>query len=273
MGYCAKFSERYAVGLYALAIEGNHLHQLADYPNGNRAAYQRDLNACVARAVPRYVPSYPGGGLWSRRYSGEYVPGAEDIEEYFFYVVLQPVQDGLVDRISEYPGYNCFCDAVNGISRKFKVVDWAAYNEARRWRADVRLSDYVETVELRYRRLPGYEQLSPEQYRRVMYEKLEARRQRIIAERQGRPAAGRRAIQARRPGSRPRHSKTSQRYSHRPRVLSVCPERRARARAWYFDIYWAFREASRSFRAGNLTVNFPPGTYRPHLFNYQVDLP
>ena len=48
-----------------------------------------------------------------------------DIEEQFFYTVLQPVQDGLVPNINEYPGYNCFEDAIQGKERVFKVINWA----------------------------------------------------------------------------------------------------------------------------------------------------
>jgi hypothetical protein len=38
----------------------------------------RDFNASVARAVPRYCQNYPGGNLWGRRYSQEFLPGEAD---------------------------------------------------------------------------------------------------------------------------------------------------------------------------------------------------
>ncbi len=60
--------------------------------------------------------------LWHRRYSSEFLPDAESIEEYFFYTALQLVSDGLVDRISDYPGYNFFHDAISGIKRTFKIL-------------------------------------------------------------------------------------------------------------------------------------------------------
>ena len=71
--------------------------------------------------------------FWERRYSAEFLPGAADIEEYFFYTVLQPVQDGLVEHLHEYPGYNCFRDAIWGIERTMTVVNWAGYNSAKRY--------------------------------------------------------------------------------------------------------------------------------------------
>ena len=114
LGYLAKYSEWRNVSLYAFAIEGNHTHTVADFPDNNRADFMRDLNAQIAKAVPRFVASHPGGPLWARRYSNEFLPSDEDLENWFFYTVLQPVQDGLVERISDYPGYNCFHDAVWG---------------------------------------------------------------------------------------------------------------------------------------------------------------
>ena len=269
LGYLAKYGARYGVELYAFAIEGNHLHSLARYPGANRAAFKRDLNSSVARAVPRYVKDYEGGRFWGCRYSSEFVPAAQDIEERFFYTVLQVVQDGLVERISDYRGYNCFSDAVNGVKRKFKVVNWAAYNDRRRWDSKAKLRDFTEIVELQYARLPGYEGLSQRDYRQVMLRKLEARRQEIVA-RRGMPALGAEALERIEVGAKPKSTKTSGRYSHRPRVLCVCPKRRAEYLAWYFEIYYAYRESSKRFRAGELTVEFPPGTYRPVLYAGQL---
>lgn len=237
----------------------------AEYPGENRADFQRDLNSSVARAVARYVENYPGGGLWAKRFSCEFLPESSDIEEYFFYIVLQPVQDGLVDRISEYPGYNCFHDAVNGVKRRFKVINWAAYNERKRWNKVVNLKDYQQVVELTYKRLPGYESLSQDEYKKLMFKKLEERRLEIL-QRRSKPCAGAEALRATRPGARPRNTKTSTRNSHRPRILCTNHERRAHYRAWYFGIYFAFKEASKLFREGNLTTEFPDGTYRPPIF-------
>jgi hypothetical protein len=157
LGYAAKYTQRYSVKLYALAIEGNHIQGPADFPLCNRAAFMRDFNSTVARAVRRVTPSYPGGRFWGRRYSSEFLPGPEDIERQFFYTVLQAVQDGLVTKISDYKGYNCFHDAVWGITRKFEVVRWGEYHAAKRHNQAVAIKDYTDIYELKYERLPGYE--------------------------------------------------------------------------------------------------------------------
>jgi hypothetical protein len=266
LGFAARYRERYGVKLYALAIEGNHIHGAALFPKKNRADFMRDFNSSVARAVPRHECRYPGGRLWARRYSSEILPGREDIENWFFYTVLQPVQDGLVPKISEYPGYNCFKDAIYGNKRKFKVVRWAEYNAARRHGAEVNIKDYTEIVMLEYERLPGYENLSQKEYASLMMKKLEERRVEIVNARaaKGLGFVGRDALLKAKAGSLPQHTKISTATDHRPRVLSVCNKRRAKWKAWYFDRYFDYKEASKRYRAGQLDVKFPDGTYRPY---------
>jgi len=268
LGYAAKYATIHSVSLYALAIEGNHIQAPAHFSNGNRALFMRDFNASVARAVPRYCQNYPGGNLWGRRYSQEFLPGNADVEEYFFYTVLQPVQDGLVEKLSEYPGYNCFHDAVWGIKRRKKVVSWGALYEARRWNQKVSVKEYTVEYVLEYKRLPGYEGLSQEEYARVMHEKLEARRVEIVRKRyeSGKGFAGRKGVKSITPGAYPRTTKRSHASSHRPRVLCVCPKRRVEALNWYFEMYFEYQEASRKYRVeGEFMLEFPPGMYKPPL--------
>lgn len=266
LGHAARCAERYKVQLYALAIEGNHIQGPALFPKCNRASFMRDLNSAVARAVPREAP-HPGGRFWSRRYSNEFLPGAEDVEEYFFYTVLQPVNDGLVEKISDYPGYNCFHDAVWGCKRKFTVVRWGEYNMARKRGIEVNVSDFTETVFLQYARLPGYEELTRREYALLMLRKLEERRVAIVRDRYalGLGFLGREKLLQIASGSLPKNSKTSSATTHRPRVLSICPKRRAECKAWYFDTYFQYQVASLEYRSGSPNVLFPPGTYPPHL--------
>ena len=265
LGYLAKFAARYEMRLYAFAIEGNH-HQLpAMFPHGRRSDFMRDFNSCIARAVPRYCPSYTGGRFWERRFSLEFLASHADIENWFFYTVLQAVQDGLVEKISQYPGYNCFYDAVHGISRNYKVINWAKYNSDRR-RRFVNIRDYTEIVTLAYQRLPGYEHFTQKEYAQLMCKKLEERTQVIVKERRARGLGfvGREKLLKARQGARPKTTKTSAINDHRPRVLSTDPAERAKCKEWYFSIYFKYQECSRKYRAGDWTITFPEGTYRPY---------
>ncbi len=236
------------------------------FPDGNRSAFMRDLNSSIARALPKFT-NHLGGRVWGRRYSNEFLPGNEDIEEYFFYTVLQPVKDGLVPKISEYPGYNCFSDAVWGRKKKFKVVNWKEFNARLKRDKTAKISDYTEIITFEYQRLPGYAQLSQKEYAHLMMKKLEERRQIILEDRakRGLGFVGRENLLKMVAGSLPRSTKTSTATDHRPRVLSICPARRADCKAWYFAIYYKYKDCSANYRAGEVNVVFPQGTYPPHL--------
>ena len=267
LGYLASFTKRYSVKLYAYATEGSHNHSLCLFPDQNRAHFMRDFNSSTARAVKRLCSGFRGGSLFARRYSNEFCPDSPDIEDRFFYTVLQPVQDGLVEKISQYPGYNCFHDAVYGIKRDFYVVDWTRYNSDKRFNPNINVADYRKKVTLVYERLPGYEHLSQREYAKLMHEKLEERRVKIVKERKaaGLGFLGRDVLLGMRAGTPARRPKTSTPTSHRPRVLCVCPVRRLEYKRWYFELYFAYREASRLYRSGVLDTEFPPGMYRPYL--------
>ncbi len=267
LAYAAKYSTSRNVKLYALALEGTHKHEAAEFPDENRADFMRDFNSAVAKAVPRFCPDYLGGSLFERRYSQEILPAADDIEARFFYTVLQPVNDGLVSKISDYPGYNCFHDAIYGIERTFTMTKWKEFNAARKRKPSTPIYKYQFQVTLKYDRIPGYESLSTKEYADMMMKKLEIHRLEVIRNREARGLfgfVGREALVKIKPGTRAINPKKSTRDSHRPRVLSVCPERYAYFLTWYFDIIDAYRVASEKYRNGDLSAIFPKGTYKPY---------
>jgi hypothetical protein len=266
LGYAARYATRYDVLIYALAIEGNHIQKVAIFPGANRAHYMRDFNSAVARAVPRYQATYPGGPFWHRRFSAEYLVASADIEDRFFYTVLQPVNDGLVDDIKDYPGYNCFEDAIAGREVSYRVIKWKEYNDARRWNPSVPIEKFTDLCALKYERLPGYENLSPEEYESLMRKKLKERTLEVLRARKGKPAVGAARLKMIVPGARPIRTKTSGPHDHRPRVLSKDPERLSVGKAWYFAIYFQYKRCSARYRAGEPDVIFPAGTYKPPLF-------
>lgn len=267
LGSLAKYQERHGVALYAFALQGNHDHLSARFPRGNRAPFMRDLNAQIARLAIRLVNGLGRGKYWERRYAHQELPRNEDIEEYFFYCALQTVLSGLAEHPSEYPGYNSFDDAVNGRECEYTVTDWTRYNNARRWNAKVDITRYQSTHKLVYQRLPGYEHLSQEAYRDLMYKKLEERRLAIVAERKkaGKGFLGQKALKNVKPGARPHITKTSTRTSHRPLVLSACQETKQHCLERYFCTLDRYKQASIRYLKGEITVRFPTGTYRPPM--------
>ena len=106
-------------------------------------------------------------------------------------------------------------------------------------------------------------------YARLMTEKLEARRVELVRKRlaKGDGFVGAEKLKKTPPGTLPKSTKTSTVTSHRPRILCICPKRRAEAKAWYFRIYFDYKEASHQYREGQDGVVFPSGTYRPHTYH------
>ena len=268
LAYIAKYTSKYHVKLYALAVEGNHIHLLAKFPLSNRSIFMRDLNSIISKLVPKYTKKYLGGTFWARRYSQEFIPDhKDDIEDRFFYTVLQPVQDGLVSKISDYPGYNCFNDAVSGISRKYKTINWTNYQKAKRKDLKVSIKDFEETHTLTFSRIDGYENLSQREYKKLMHTKLEERR--VIADKErskeNKTYLGVELLKQIEPGSLPKSTKSSTRHTKRPRVLSVCPLRRQEVLGFYFDCYNKFKQASHKLRNGIIDAIFPQGMFKPFL--------
>ena len=265
LGYLAKFVKRYSVKLYAFAIEGNHTHEPAMFPLMNRSAFKRDLNSCIASAVKRFCPTFPGGNFFARRFSAEVLPSPSDIEEYFFYTVMQPIKDGLVTKLSEYPFYNCFHDAIWGIPREFEVMDWAGYNAAKRYNPQVKKKDFIEKHLLLYERIPGYEHMSQKDYAEMMLKKYEERRIKLVAEHlaEGKSFMGREALRKVVPGSLPHNTKKSTITSHRPRVLCKDRELREAELELYFQNHFDYRAASLKYREGDLSAVFPFGMNKP----------
>lgn len=264
----AKYQKSHNVALYAFTLQGDHHHDIATFKLANRACFMRDLNSHIARVTKRLVPAVGGGKFWGRRYANQRLPRDEDTEEWLFYCALQPVLAGLTEKISEYPGYNSFHDAVCGIKRKFKLTDWTAYHNAKRYNPQVPIKNYQTTFTLEYKRLPGYEHLSQGEYKRLMYERLEARRVEIVKKRyaEGKGFLGKAAVLATKPGDRPHSPKTSGRNSKRPLVLSRCAKTIKHYVSEYFGIRARYKEASFAYlRQGILTTAFPQGTYRPPM--------
>lgn len=270
LAQAARCKDRYGAKLYALAIEGDHIQMPLKFPEGNQSNFMRDFNSYVANAVTRLVENYPGGGLFARRFSSEFLPTDKDIEKQFFYTVLQPVQDGLVERISDFPGYNCFHDAVWGLTRTFRIVNWTRYNNEKRWKKNIRIQDYEEEFVLQYDRLPGYEHLSQKEYAALMGKKLEEHRVAAIKKREAEGKfgfAGKEFLKSIIPGTPARNPKVSTRKSFRPRVISVNADRREEIEAWYFETFFEYKKASLRYRLGDFHAEFPPGTNKPPIMH------
>ena len=265
LAYLARYQEHYGVIIYAFIIMGNHYHLIASFPRGNKAAFFRDLNGMISKLTKSKVKAFEGGKLWARRVRTQVLPNDGDILERFFYAALNPVAAGLVEKLSQYPSYNSFSDATRDRKRTFEVVEWQDYNNRKRKNPSLTIAECTKYHRLVYTRLPGHEHMGKSEYVDYMNRELEKRRGKIVNERRKNDLGflPPEVLRAQIPGERPRSTKTSSRDTHRPLVLTLCAQTRKTFLNWYFSIVEAFRIASKRFRDGEHSVEFPPGTYRP----------
>ena len=265
LGALARYQCIYFVTIYAFILMGNHYHLLASFPKQNRALFMRDSNSAVARLVGRHVSKHGRRSVWARRYSYQVLLRDEDIRHWFFYVSLNPVSSGITSSISQYPSYNAFFDAVKGIERVYNWTNWSKYLMHKRYHPDAKLSDFSTKYTLKFSRLPGCEALSAKDYAESMTKELRGRRDALIKERKeaGKGFLGVEKLKSQPIGSRPLNTKTSNRNSFRPLVLTLCKETKEQFLDIYFSILDAFKAASAAFRAGSFNGDFPPGTYPP----------
>ena len=262
LAFLAKYIEKHEVELYALVILGNHYHMMARFPKANRALFFKDFNARVAESVRCLVSEFRGGTLFERRYSAQAMLLDTDIMHYYKYCALQPVSAGLTERISEYPGYNSFKYSTAGIAKTYKLMCYGAYNAAKRTNPNISKKHFIVEHKLQYKRLPGFEELSRDEYRKILSGDVEKKRLELVKVRKdsGKSFVGREKLLKIRPGSYPHSTKKG---SRQPLVLTECLVSRKKYLSWYFSVVEEHKIASERYHAGEVDVEFPPGTYKP----------
>ncbi|MCB0318278.1 MAG: transposase [Bdellovibrionales bacterium] len=265
LAYLAKYSELYEAKLYSFILMGNHYHLIAKFPKMNKAAFMRSFNAIIAKLVGTKVETFKDGHLWSRRYSDQVLLGNKSIEHWWFYCALNPVTSGIARTLREYESYNSFSDAVSGRSKEFKVFERWKYNEARHRFGKVDKRDFIKNYSLKFARLEAYEEMEQVDYKKMMWEKLEERRVVAVEERlkKGLGFATEENRKKVKPGARPRKTKKLDKGGFTPIVLCLCTKTKYEYLEKYFIIVNNHYEVSEKYRAGDLSVEFPPGTYRP----------
>jgi len=267
LAHLAKYQEKYSVDIYAFVMMSNHYHLLANFPLNNRAAFMRDLNSAFSRLTRSHVKEFEGGALFGRRYRPQAVILEEDYEQTFVYAALNPVNSGLVETLSDYPGYNSYQDAILGEDLEFTLVNQREFHDKRRYNKNLKVEDFTKTYTLKYARLPGYEHMPIYDYQETMFKKIEIRRIEIVQKRRtaGKGFAGTKILLNTKPGTKPQTTKTSTRDSVRPLVICVCEKTKKAYLEKYFNVRQAFTEAFKAIRKGIKNALFPPGTYHPPL--------
>ena len=265
LSYLAKYQTVYGVVIYAFILMGNHYHMVARFPNGNRHLFKKAFNRIFANILKRHESKYRGGHVWGRRYRPQGLPRPDDIKHWFLYTVCNPISSGLVPSIYQYNAFNSFFMSLSGKTRTFQFFDYEKYQNLKRYNKNLTREDCTTEYELSFSRLPGFEDMPQDEYRRYLLSEYIGRRKTLVRARkeENKGFMGEEKLKAQSSGTYPASTKTSTRSSHRPLYLSLCPETLANCLSGYFSVFNAYKLASHRYRRGNLDIKFPPGTFRP----------
>ena len=265
-GACiARALKKYPVQLLFFDSNINHIHAafylLPDQVD-NASQFCQLLDGLLARELNRHWDRT--GPFWSSRARIEPIVDDDALVEKLLYSACNTVKDDLVEHPSHWRGYSTYRALAQGEVERFWYVDRTAW-----WRKGGPVSgqsveEFVRWIEVKLSRLPAWEGLSEAQrqsrFRHLVRGVVEQKKKERSAE--GRSAMGVRSLDAVDHRERPASAKRSS-------VQPLCHASSKAGRMAYRDLWRAFidlyREASARFRSGDLSVQFPSGSFRPRL--------
>lgn len=250
-GVIARYQELLNIEIYAYQYLSNHPHLIVRAPESNLDEFMENVNREVARRCNFYL--HREGTFWSRRYDDQEILTESDLLEAFLYVTTNPCRHGLVSDARDWSGLNCFQHVLDERDRVYSFHHYSATNE----------EEKVTTHRLKITPLPQFNGLRKQKRREKLLALLE---QRMEETREGRYNDGggfigmEIALQC-----DPEDVPKNMSRSPRPPCYTFHLELRRRWREKERARRRAYRIASIRYRLGDLTVEFPPHTYRPPL--------
>jgi putative transposase len=265
-------AKRYGIEIFSLVFLSNHVHLGIVDPRGHLPKFMAHFVSLSARALN--VHHKRGESLWGPgSYSAVTLASREDVLNKIAYMIVNPVEAGLVEAPEVWPG---LISTPADLCRRELVArrptfffrqdkdedeeDGRASTKARRRYPARQLQP--QEVRLKLSRPPGLEDLNDDGVRDLVAERVAAKIAEIHSTRldQGRVCyLGADAVRLQRPTDTPGSSMPS--FDLNPRLACRDRWRRVQLLQDLVEFWQAHREASVRFRAGERNVHFPPGTY------------
>jgi hypothetical protein len=218
------------------------------------------LNSNLAKEVGRLVGWREK--IFGRRYQSIPISSEEWAQvARLRYVLSHGVKEGLVEKVTQWPGVHCAHALLTGATVEGHWYDRTQEYAARRRNQTVDPMQFATLEVLELSPLPCWKHLPVETQRRLVAAMVADIEQEAAArrERTGSQVLGVSAILGQHPFDRPARSKKS------PAPLFHAATKRARdelyaAYAWFVD---AYRQASEKLRSGIREVAFPAGSFPP----------
>lgn len=250
--YClAEAADRFRVTLYGWMAMSNHEHLVARDNEGNLPDFLAHLHKMIAKALnTKWGRSE---NLWAAEQPNVvHLVEPQDRFDKLIYLLANPVQDDLVDRVACWPGASSYAQHLGSSPKTIA-------RPRRYFRKD---GPMPETVTLRAERLDGYEHLDDAAWISTIAAAVTAVERRARETR----AEARRGVVGRKAVLRARHTDRAaspeRRRGLRPQVACRDPKKRARELALLRGFRVAHGHALRRWIGGDHHVVFPPGTFR-----------
>jgi REP element-mobilizing transposase RayT len=271
----ARACRLYPVQLIAVVVQANHVHMLIRIIDPEHASafigyFKTETANCLNRLLNRRQRT-----VWLKRFNSPIVLDIHKALDLFAYTLLNPVKDGLVDSMSEYPGVSSYSSLMQDVREiSVKSIPRSCIPKIKDptcpLGCDAELSSYFssdsfgqltlkfepEALRMAYAETKG---LSPDKFRQMLLGTLQKKELEYRLQRKGRPCVGARKLVA-----------GSMLASHTPPVdgrkmlcLSSIPELRKNFIRHFRSVCARCRSVFLKWRDGDLSVSFPPGMFAP----------
>jgi REP element-mobilizing transposase RayT len=267
----------YPVQIIALTVEPNHFHMMIRVINPEHASgFIGYFKAESAHHLNRLL-GRQGRTVWSERFDSPIILDYEKALEVFSYITLNPVKDGLVNSIAEYPGVSSYPALRDGLNElTVKIIPKSAIeplsNPARPFLEDDKLFRYYSSDEFKTETI----RLEPECLRAAFSElenKCDAEVRELLLSRLRADELAFRESRGGKSAIGPtRLEKASMLTSHTPPkagvkmlCLSTIAELRKNFIRQFRNLCQQCTEVFCRWKSGFTNIPFPPGMFAPSL--------
>jgi REP element-mobilizing transposase RayT len=253
--YCLAFAAAaYGLEIHAFCVLSNHYHFVATDHDGNLPRFMHWLNVHVAKLLN--VSYGRGENLWSdKKYSAVRLMNREDVVDKIVYTIANPVSSWLVSNAARWPGLVSLPVQLAGTVLHALRPEFF-FRET---------SGCPQQVDLALTKPPMFDDLTDEEFRELIAERLAARERKLRAsrKREGKGFLGRKRLKRQTTADTPSTavSGAAARRGITPRVACKDKWRRIERLQAFVGFREAYGVALRAWREGNLSVVFPAGTY------------
>ncbi len=263
-GAClAKTAKAHDIDVYSGLCMSDHPHLTLGDRHARLHRFMRDFLSLLARLVNKHLGRR--GKFFSERYSAIPILDDEALQEVVQYSLCNPCNANLVERAIEWPGFSTLQQMLSGKSRKYGLVNWTKYHQARHRGQEVSPRDFIEFYELTTTPLPCWAHLSESEQREKLQELVAQGEQKARAIRK----AKRKQVMPRRRLLKIRRTDRARNPKRGRRPLCHCsdPVTFFAYREERYTFVHEYRRSSESYRSGNFSTTFPPYAVRPPMLD------